>query len=37
MIIQYNTDKTINGDERHEEYFTSNPYQYDYFDLTYLE
>ena len=23
MIIQYNTDKTINGDERHEEYFTA--------------
>jgi ribosome-associated translation inhibitor RaiA len=23
MIIQFNTDKTIKGDEKHEEYFTS--------------
>lgn len=23
MKIQYNTDKTINGDERHEDFFTS--------------
>ncbi|MFT6826985.1 MAG: ribosome-associated translation inhibitor RaiA [Roseivirga sp.] len=23
MIIQYNTDKTISGDERHQDYFTN--------------
>ena len=23
MIIQYNTDKTINGDKKHEDYFTN--------------